>query len=82
MPRVLTLRDCFVYDRYHEKGREYNLPAGVVISPKNFTLLDVPEVAPGAPVSVEAPLQPTPEPIIVKAQRKLRKAKRATRASK
>lgn len=54
-PTWLCLRDCFTYNRYHYKGRVYDLPDNGAISPKNFRLME--ERAPEAPL-----VEPTTQP--------------------
>ena len=73
MPRAVCLRECFTYDRYHYQGREYNLPDSVVISPKNFRLLDAPIVIPPPPSIPTEIIQGAPLVVQKKARRRKKK---------
>jgi hypothetical protein len=50
----VTLRDCFVGDRYYHQGQVYDLPESLEKSPKNFRAID--EAA--APVIPAEPAMP------------------------
>ena len=46
MPNFLCLRDCFVWDRFHNEGQIYKLSTDATRYPKNFQLVeDTPEVS-------------------------------------
>lgn len=55
----ICLRDCFVHNRYHVKGKNYNLPPGE--DSKNFKPVIPIEEALNPPEETESPPEPVKE---------------------